>query len=343
MAPEDKRGKPFLVFSRILILAILILAAILSGRFTNFMDLYGLAFVIVGGIALILMSFPAREIVSALRGASVALGSQPENHKSIIVWESASRNFWMVGILATLIAFVMALTDSTGGIGGIAARMASALVPTVYGVILSVMCLVPAMKLRESQFSIPYAGVTEESGKVENGAKAPLSFENIIGYALFAAIIIWTLIRSALSSKDPILEAWEWIVYWPALLVVLGGTIVIVLFVGNSANGRTFTFGFAVTGLIGSLMGVIQVLLGFASRSIEDIAAAITLILSSCFFALLGLMLVGAPLEDRSIKASPPAKHSTLSRVVWYVFPLVTLILLVITFVLVVTPMKKVQ
>jgi hypothetical protein len=125
------------------------------------------------------------------------------------------------------------------------------------------------------------------------------------------------------------------------LLVILGGTIALVLFVGSSAKGRTYTLGFAVTGLIGSLMGIIQVLLGFSSRRIGDIALAVAFILSSCFFALLGMMLVGAPLEDRSIKDLKEARYSTLSRAAWYVFPLVTLILLVITFVLVITPTKK--
>jgi flagellar motor component MotA len=247
----------------------------------------------------------------------------------------------MVGVLASLISFVMALTDSTGGIGGIASRMASSLIPTVYGVILSVICLVPALKLKETRTLSPHEGITEENGKVQKGITASLSFENIIGYVLFMAIIVGILIKAELSANAPILEAWEWVIYWPSLLVVLGGTIALVLFVGNSTKGRTFTLGFAITGLIGSLMGIIQVLLGFSSRSIQDITAAVTFILSSCFFALLGMMLVGAPLEDWSIKNSITAKHSTLSRVAWYVFPLITLILLVVTFVIVVTPMKK--
>jgi len=341
MTPKDNKRNSFLILSRILILAILIAAAILSGKFADFMDLYGLAFVIGGGLALILMSFTIREIAAAFRDAGGGVGSHTECHKSLIFWESASRSFWMVGALATLISFVMALTDSSGGIEGIATRMASALIPTVYGVILSVICLVPVLKLKETCHLGPHEGDTDENGKLENRITAPLSFENIIGYILFIAIIVWTLIKADLSSQAPIFEAWEWVVYWPSLLVVFGGTIALVLFVGNSAKGRTFTLGFALTGLIGSFMGIIQVLLGFSSRSIQDIAAAVTFILSSCFFALLGMMLVGAPLEDRTIKNSKTAKHSTLSRVAWYVFPLITMILLVATFVIVVTPMKK--
>ncbi len=341
MTSENKKRNPFLVLGRILILAILIAAAVLSGRFADFMNLYGLGLVIIGGLVLLLMSFTFREVASAFKDAGRAIGSHPDCHKSLIFWSSASRNFWMVGVLASLISFVMALTDSTGGIGGIASRMASSLIPTVYGVILSVICLVPALKLKETRTLSPHEGITEENGKVQKGITAALSFENIIGYVLFMTIIVGILIKAELSANAPILEAWEWVIYWPSLLVVLGGTIALVLFVGNSTKGRTFTLGFAITGLIGSLMGIIQVLLGFSSRSIQDITAAVTFILSSCFFALLGMMLVGAPLEDRSIKNSITAKHSTLSRVAWYVFPLITLILLVVTFVIVVTPMKK--
>jgi hypothetical protein len=56
---------------------------------------------------------------------------------------------------------------------------------------------------------------------------------------------------------------------------------------------------------------------------------------------LLGMMLAGIPLEDRELKSSSTGRHSTLSRVAWYAFPLVTLILVMITFVLVTTPMEK--
>ncbi len=114
-----------------------------------------------------------------------------------------------------------------------------------------------------------------------------------------------------------------------------------VVFLGNDAAGRTFTLSFALTGLIGTLMGFVQVLISFAHRSIQDVASAMAFILSSCFVALLGMMLVGAPLEDRSVKRGRASKPSTLSRVAWYVFPLVTLILLVITLVLVITPIKQ--
>ncbi len=142
-----------------------------------------------------------------------------------------------------------------------------------------------------------------------------------------------------MNSSEPLITTGAFLFYWPSLLIVLGGTIAIALFIGTASGGQTFTFGFAVTGFIGALIGCIQVLLGLSSRSIEEIAAGMTFILSSCFFALLGMMLIGAPLEDRTLKNATNGRHSTMSRAAWYVFPLVTLILIVVAFVLVITPM----
>jgi len=141
--------------------------------------------------------------------------------------------------------------------------------------------------------------------------------------------------------RSPISESWsglQWVVYWPSLLAVLGGTLLLVLFVGKSSLSPTITLSFAITGLIGSLLGFIQALHGIGSESMEEISAAITFVLSSCFFALLGMLLLGAPLEDRAVRT---AQQSLLSRVAWYVFPMVAFILLVLMFVLIITPIPK--
>jgi flagellar motor component MotA len=332
---RDTRRTVFFL-GRAVIFALLVAAAILSGRFTDFMNAYGLVFVFLGGVALSLMSFDVQEIVTALKDTGRPFQPTVKTRKSIIYWESASRNFWMVGVLATLVAFVVALTTSEGGIQGITTRMATSLIPTLYGAILSVICLVCALKLSTQSQLRHLEGANEGNDKTSFS----LDFVNIVGYVLFVAIIAGTLIKADINATEPIFTAWGWVIHWPSLLIVLGGTVALVLFVGTGAGGQTLTLGFAVTGFIGSLMGCIQVLLGFSARNIEEIAAAMTFVLSSCFFALLGMMLVGAPLEDRTIKGSADASHSTSSRVAWYVFPLVTLILIVVTFVLVITPMK---
>ena len=131
MSSEARFGKFTIFLGRATTFAILIAAAILSGRFTNFMDTYGLVFVLLGGAALALMSFDVHEIVAAFKDTGRTHQNAVELHKSVIFWESASRNYWMVGALATLVAFVVAMTTSEGGIQGITARMATSLIPTV--------------------------------------------------------------------------------------------------------------------------------------------------------------------------------------------------------------------
>ncbi|MBN1272444.1 MAG: hypothetical protein JXB26_09245 [Candidatus Aminicenantes bacterium] len=341
MTSGTHKKNPFFIGGRILFFVFLMAVAVLSGRFSDILNLHSLVFVLVGGTSLILMSFTVHEITAAFKAAGSPAGSSPENSRSFIFWESAARNFWMMGVLATLIFFVIALTNSKGGVEGIATRMASALIPTLYGGIFCVVCLVPALKLKEIHKDILVEKNEGWYGKGQKHVKVPFRLENVFGFVVFLALVVEKIIRTEFSSDSPIFSAWKWVIYWPSLLVVLGGAILLVLFVGNSARGKTLTLAFSVMGFLGLLIGIIQVLLGLSSRNIQDISAALTFIVSSCFFALMGMMLAGAPLEDWSVKDQKGEKHSTLSRVAWFIFPLTTLIFLVITFFLVITPVRK--
>ena len=82
-------------------------------------------------------------------------------------------------------------------------------------------------------------------------------------------------------------------------------------------------------------------MLGIAGRVIGTVSAGITFVIASSFMAMLGMMLVGAPLEDRLVKKGRMDKPSALSRAAVYGFPLLALIFLVVALVLVITPMKK--
>jgi hypothetical protein len=135
----------------------------------------------------------------------------------------------------------------------------------------------------------------------------------------------------------------SWIVYWPSLLVVFGGTLALVLFLEDGVWRSAISPGFAITGLIGSLMGFVQVLLGISAGKIEDVAAAMTFILSSCFAALTGMYVLGVPLEDRAARDCPGAARTPLNRAAWYVFPLLALVFLIAVFVLILIPFEKPQ
>jgi len=341
MSPELNRKNLLLVIGRILFLVILFSVILFSGRWNGFLDLYGLAFVILGGIALILTSYTFKEIYATLLNSTRFTEPYSKPHLSMLLWESGARSFWMAGVLATLLSFVTALTGSEGGLQDIATRMASALIPTVYGAILSIICFVPALKLKEMAPPLPPAERVTVDESMPNWITASFGFENLVGYVLILAMIMATLFKVAHATTANAIAGWGWLIYWPAILVVLGGTLALSLFAGNLAKGRIFSLGFALTGLLGLLLGIIQVLLGLSSRSIQVITAAIAFNLSTCFVSLLGMMLVGAPLEDWSLKNRKAGEHSTTSRIAWFGFPLITLILVIITFIIVITPMTK--
>jgi hypothetical protein len=88
-------------------------------------------------------------------------------------------------------------------------------------------------------------------------------------------------------------------------------------------------------------MGFIQALFGFVHRSIHEISAALVFIVSSGTFALLGMLAVGAPLEDREVMEGRRERPALLSRMFWAVFPLVVYLFLILALVMVITPMKQ--
>ncbi len=342
MTRTTNSKKILVVFARILVVCCLVFAVILSGKFTDLMSGPDFIFVLLGGVTLTLMSFSFKEIGLALKHTSGRPDSAEEQRKSGYFWETAVRNFWMMGVLGSVISFVIALGNSEGGIFGIATRMSASYLSAVYGMIFAVICTVPASKISgilNRQSKEERQNVLEESEDINIPF---LKFETVIWYALFIFVLGWAIFTPlmGMAFEGPI-KPQDLFLHWPSLLVVLGGTIAITFFVGNAAAGRFFTVGFALTGFLATLMGFVQAMFGFSSRGIQEIAAAITFILSSCFVALLGMMLVGNPLEDRSVKAGRGQKPLTLSRIAWFVFPLVVLILLFFTFILIVTPIQK--
>jgi len=332
------------ILGSILFVVFFVVAVILSWSF--FADLMkgpSLVFVLLGGVGMALMGFSAREIGAAFKHAAGGLDGRESVQDSAYFWEAAARNFLMLGVLGAFISFITALGRSSGGIANVALRMSESFLPAVYGMILGVICFVPVLKLTRELSKYPPQEPGEVLEKPGEKAAKTLRIENIIGYALFIAVVGWTIISSvSLKESDGPLNPMEVFIHWPSLLVVLGGTIVLVMFIGDAAAGRSFTLSFALTGLIGSLTAFVQTLISFSSRGVRDVASAITFIISSCFIALLGMMLVGIPLEDRAIITGNNKKQLTLSRIAWYVFPLVALILLIFAFVMVLTPIKKV-
>ena len=317
---------------------------VFSGWFDNLADGKGFAFVLAAGAAMTLTSFSTGEIASAFKHlGEKGSGSAARLDNSRYLWEAAARNMYLLGVLGTLIAFITGLGNNTGGLTGISGRMISAFLSTIYGLVLAVILYVPALKLRSRMETMEAGAAEAEPDRGASHAAGRFRFENYVGYGLLLLILGWVIGAPLLTrSQDSPMNPAEVFIHWPALLVVLGGTIILVLFMGSSRLGRSLTLSFAFTGLIGALLGIIKTMMAINARSIEDVALAMTFLLSCCFAALMGMVILGAPLEDLALKTGDRSLHDNPSRIAWFVFPIFTLIFLLFTFILILTPMKKV-
>lgn len=336
-------GKRFWrITGKILILLIVLAGAFQSGTPASYLDPYGFFFVVVGGAALVLISFPGAEIGRALRHAAGGSGSDPEMRNSVHFWEAAGRGFWILGglrgILSIIIGFANLATVQVAGIPTIIPMLIRSLLSVFYGCLLSVICFIPCWKLMgklQSRLSLSSAEPNDAVASIE---RPGWKFGTVIGYVIFLAALV-----STVQLSNPMMV---WTVYRPSLLVVLGGTLALLLFMGGNNARLTPSAAFAGMGLIGTLMGFIQMLHGMAvpsPRGIGQVAGALAFVLSSCFTALLGMAVIGAPLEDRAIRTGQVDAPSAFSRVSWYVFPLLSLIFLVLVFTMIITPIPAIR
>jgi len=326
----------------VLVLAACVYMAVVSPKFGFLVSGPGLLFVLAAGVALVLMSFSGNEISEAFKHAVGASGKGRELQRSAYFWEAMARNFWMVGVLGSLITFIIGLGSSAGGIQGISTRMTNSYLSTIYGMILAVICAAPALKLSgKLDVSVNTAG--QEIGRANSaGVDKTFGITHFIGYALFILCLGGVMI-SAMSSftPDSPLKPQNVFLNWPSLLIVVGGTLLFVLFIGSQALGRSLTLSFALTGLIGTLVGYYMLLQGFLSHNIAEIASGMTFIISACFLALLGMIVLGAPLGDRMLKNAQSSRQGALNRIAWFIFPLISILFLTLTFILVITPIKR--
>jgi len=330
---------------RWLFAAAFLIAVIASGVFSGLMNKAGLLYLVFGSVATALMGFTGREIVTAFRQAAGVAGAEESLSKSAHFWEAAARNAWVLGALGSALNFTIALGSDSGGIADISNRMIGSFVVTLYGLVLAVICLVPAMKLAgkaEDRRLQGEARPVTEGARPKPIAARTMNIDRIIGYVLFAAVLVLTVLfliggqpQSGSLPMDKIL------LHWPAILVVIGGAIALALFMGAGTGARAWTLGFVMTGLIGLLAGVIQTLFGFVHRDITEVSTALSFIISASSLSLLGLVAVAAPLEDREVMEGRKERSGSLSRLFWAIFPLLTFIFLVLTFIMIVTPMEK--
>ena len=304
-----------------------------SGRFEYPLNLRWGILIFVGEIALLLMGFKWHEIVNAFRqvgGRRMAAGA---SERSTYFWEAAARNALQLGVLGTLVGFVIQICSNTSGQAGFMFALGSALLSTVYGLILAAILSTPAVR---SLWTIGAAQAAETVAPIDAspaGRESAGRWGHAFGHVVFLALILWILFSPAPAGPTMPLD---WFVHWPAWLVVFGGALALGMMSGRTFKTNSLVLGFACAGLIGSLLGVVQALQGFSQASIAVVSEGITFMISSCFAALVGLLAIGLPLQDRSHNW----RGLTLSRLVWYGFPVVTLLLIALATLMVMVPIK---
>jgi hypothetical protein len=324
---------------RWLFAAAFVFAVIASGLFAGFFNRAGLLYIGLGSVAAAFMGFTGREIGAAFRHAAGRAGAAGELKRSAYFWEAAARNAWILGALGSAINFALAASGESGGIRDVSQRMIQSFVVMLYGLLLAVICLVPAMKLTGSSERADGAGPAPATAPT---GRRFLSVERVASYISFAAVLVLTAFPPVrgVPPQGP-LSIVKVMLHWPAILFVFGGAIALALFMGPGAGARAWTIAFAVTGLVGLLTGLIQALFGFAHTDITEISAAIAFIITTSAFALLGLAVAAAPLEDQEVMSGRRGGAGPLSRMFWVLLPLLTFIFLLLTFIMVVTPMTK--
>jgi MFS family permease len=277
------------------------------------------------------MGFSFPEIGAAFKHA---LGSSDEPgkgglEKSIYFWEAAARNFFQMGVLMTVIAFVI-LIQHIASIPHLWQALAICFAATVYGLILASLGAIAGLRVSKKIDSPGQPRQEMQARPIKDGHS--WNIEKIIGALLFVATLAWVIMRA---------EALMIFIHWPSLLIVAGGAILFVLGAGNGEDGLSTTLSFAFAGVIGILFGLVQMFHGFGVAGIAGIAEGITIAILSCVFALVGMMLGGVHRQDHAFKAGKTGKKITISRIAWYGFPVVILMLLFYIFVLILIPVVK--
>jgi hypothetical protein len=335
---NDVKGRAVL---RWIFAAAVVFAVFASGLFTGLFNRAGLLYLVFGSVAAAFMGFTRHEIGAAFRHAAGRGGGPEELARSAYFWQAAARNAWILGALGSAINFALVLGGESGGIADVSHRMIQSFVVTLYGLVLAVILLVPAMKIAELAERAGAPGAGPSAVTVATTAPRFLSAERVASYVSFAAVLVLTALpRIRGAAPDVPLPPAKVMLHGPAILVVLGGGIALALFMGAGTGARAWTLGFATMGLVALLTGLIQSLFGFVHTSVQEIAAAIAFIVSASAFALLGLVTVASPLEDREVTSGRRRGAGPVSRMFWVLLPLVTFIFLVLAFIMVVTPMK---
>lgn len=330
------------ILGRTALVVLFFVAIILSKKFGDFWDGSAFVFVFAGAIALTLLGFSLSQIRAAVMPSAGRPLLDEDDGLASYFWEAVGRNFWVIGVLASVVNFVLNLVQAQGGIQDMAFRLASSFRPVIYGLVLAVICGLPALKLSLTDSRSERMDQPVRSNLSHLKSRSLYRVESGVGLLLLIAILFGTMAFRLHQNPTRNFPPLNFFLDWPAVLIVVGGTALLTMFLGPRTWGSSVTFASAVIGLVGAIVGFLKAMLAVSHADISSVAGSIAFVISTCFLALLIMIFVGIPVSDSERSSSfHPGKVSPLIRLCWYVFPFLVLIFLVLAFILVVTPFQK--
>jgi hypothetical protein len=307
------------------ILAVLAAAGAILVRSASAASVTGLALVVGGVAAVLLLGFPAREIARAAGCAAGATASPEECRRAALVWEAAARNAWVLSAASAIAGFVSVFSSESSGLARFLAGVGDRSAGVSFGVLLAVIFAIPALRLSSA-----------EETQMEAATPLPSAGQRVLAGIALLALLTWPLLGPGSGDR---FEPLAWLLHGPAWLVVAGGALALGVYLRGIGRGASTVVGLGGAGGVGVLVGLTRALHGFATASIGDVAGGLMFAISSGYATLAGLAVLALPLLDRDAREGhrPPAA----ARWALYGFPLVILAVLALTVLLVMVPMEK--
>lgn len=306
--------KSVVVILKIFIVMSILFSAITLAGFSDFYDSISLGFVVLMTFFLTIAGFSFKRIKNSV----IAVFSSDTNcyilNESKEFWLSLIRNFIVTGVFGTLIGFVLIL----GGLDDpkkVDQMMSIAYLTVFYGFLFTLIFPVPAFFIIIEKLKSISSIETDELDHSQNKGGRASTIIGLIG------IIITFLVAIDLPN-------FEISIFYnlPSILLVIGGGVAFTIFASFKKEnlGGYLTLGFALSGLIGVMGGIIQMFK--YSDNIAKIGPAAALALLSLFSALVGMMLISMPLSDNYQYICVDRKNKAVFRLFEFVFPILVLI-----------------
>jgi hypothetical protein len=305
-----------------------------AGRFAEFGGGWGWVILVGGTLALTGAGFSPTQIGAALRrGAGFAREAEDEAG-GIRLSEAVGRNFWLMGVTAAAVLFVTNMVQAVGGLSDFTARLAGSLQPALAGLVLGLLGGLPALNRHLA------ADRSGEHGPASAPAGRRWRLGAGLGLLLGAVVLVGAALASLRQSTVRIIPVADLFFHPTALFLVVGGGVVLAVFLRPAGWGAALTLAAAASGLIGAGSGLLRVVLAISHADIREVGEAIAILLSSSCLSL-GLLAAGAPLFDRERARAGGHRVPVLIRLCWYAYPPVVLLSLILAFIFVITPFQK--